>query len=76
MNELRGENARLRKETLDLEARIRSLTQDRPEPAAVAQAGSAQMAKLRTRCDELERRISGARSRIEKIVGRLKALET
>lgn len=71
VNELRLENALLREEAGELQKKINALTAD----LHVASEGRAEATKLKVRCEELEVRLTGVRSRIEKMVGKLKALE-
>lgn len=71
VNELRMENALLREETEELQKKIDSLSVDLKS----ATEGRAEAQKLKVRCDELEGRLSGVKSRIETMVGKLKALE-
>jgi FtsZ-binding cell division protein ZapB len=72
VNELRLENSLLREETEDLQKRIQSLTQE----LEMSANGHGESAKLRTRCEELEGRLLSVRGRIEKIVGKMKTLES
>ncbi len=71
VHELRLENAFLREESLELQKKIQALTQDLRN--AVDGRGESQ--RLKTRCDDLERRLDGVKGRVEKMVGKLKALE-
>jgi FtsZ-binding cell division protein ZapB len=71
VQELKLENALLREEAQELQKKIHSLTQDLRNAAD----GRGESQRLKTRCDELERRLDGVKGRIEKMVGKLKALE-
>ena len=72
VNELRLENALLREETAELQNRIQSLTKELDGSAD----GRAQATKLKARCEELEGKLTGLRGRIERIVGKMKTLES
>lgn len=71
VHELRLENAFLREEAQELQKKIQSLTQDLRNAAD----GRGESQRLKTRCEELERRLDGVKGRVEKMVGKLKALE-
>jgi len=72
VNELRLENSLLREEREELQKRIHSMSQELGQSTD----GRAHSAKLKTRCEELEGRLASVRGRIEKIVGKMKTLES
>ena len=72
VNKLRLENALLREETAELQNKIQSMTKELGGSAD----GRAQVAKLKARCEELEGKLGSLRGRIERIVGKMKTLES
>lgn len=70
VQDLRMENELLKEETQELEGKVESLTRSL-ETAGAAQG---EVAKLRERCEELERKLAGVRSRIERMVDKMQSV--
>ena len=71
VGDLRVENDMLKEEAREAEKKLENLSRD------LESAGAAQQVieDLRTRCGELEQKLESVRGRIEKMVGKMKALE-
>ncbi|HET9888746.1 MAG TPA: cell division protein ZapB [bacterium] len=72
VNELRLENSLLREERAELQNKIQLLTKELGGQAD----GRAESVQYKARCEELEARFAGLRGRIEKIVSKMKTLES
>jgi FtsZ-binding cell division protein ZapB len=71
VGDLRVENEMLKEEARGLEQKLESLTSELESAGAAAQV----VEDLRKRCAELEEKLDGVRTRIERMVGKMKALE-